>query len=123
MGRAQVAQLPAARFAACSGNIPSMTACISEVLVKYVGEDGLRQMQGNRADHIAPVVSYLASDASANVTGQFLRVAGNKIGIFAHPSPSVSVDSDEDWTVNTVAQAFETDFTPMLEELKDLGDL
>ncbi len=99
------------------------SAIPEEVLVKYVGEEGLRQMQGNRPEHIAPVVSYLASDASRGVTGQFIRVAGNNVGVFAHPAPKRSVAADEDWTVDTVAQAFDEQLKPALEPLKNLGDL
>tara|TARA_Y100000310_G_C20149487_1_gene564026 strand:+ start:177 stop:347 length:171 start_codon:yes stop_codon:yes gene_type:complete len=46
MGLAQVAQLPFARLAACSGNIPSKAACIagdlgmSILLIIYAGQDG-----------------------------------------------------------------------------------
>jgi NAD(P)-dependent dehydrogenase (short-subunit alcohol dehydrogenase family) len=99
-----------------------VSAIPEKVLLKQLGEEGLRRMQAKRPEHIAPVVCYLASDAAAGITGQFIRAAGDLIGLMSHPASIISRTTDGEWTVETLAEAFE-ELRPSLESLSTLGEL
>ncbi|MHB8466572.1 MAG: SDR family NAD(P)-dependent oxidoreductase [Acidimicrobiales bacterium] len=53
------------------------------------------------ADHIPPIVVFLASDAAASISGKVFEVTGNSIGVFAHPRVDARIAKDPDagpWT-------------------------
>lgn len=66
---------------------------------------------------IAPMAVYLASDRSADVTGQIFAVRNNEIFIMSQPRPTRSVQRSDGWTVDTIAQhaipALRSSFTPL----------
>jgi NAD(P)-dependent dehydrogenase (short-subunit alcohol dehydrogenase family) len=47
---------------------------------------------------IAPVVTYLASDRAAHITGQVVGVRGTEVTIYSHPAPLRTVTGDGPWT-------------------------
>lgn len=55
------------------------------------------------ADKIAPMVVYLASDASKDVTNQIFSVRKNEIVLFGKPRPIRSMTKVEGWTPETIA--------------------
>lgn len=71
----------------------------------------LREMS---ADKIAPLVAYLASDMSLDVTNQIFSVRKNEILLFSKPRPLRSMAKLEGWTPQTIANelipAFRPDF-------------
>lgn len=66
---------------------------------------------------VAPLVAYLCSDLSADVTGQIFGVRKNEIFVFSQPRPLRSVHRSEGWTVDSVAEmavpAMRASFTPL----------
>jgi NAD(P)-dependent dehydrogenase (short-subunit alcohol dehydrogenase family) len=56
---------------------------------------------------IAPVVTFLASDRAAHVTGQILGVRGNEVTLFSHPAPLRQVTSREPWTAEALADVYD----------------
>jgi hypothetical protein len=89
-----------------------------------VGEEKLREMKAKKPEHLAPLVSYLVSDASSHVTGQFLRAGGDVLGVFSHPAPKkILHGEDGGWTVEAVARAFEETLGRELETPRGLGEL
>jgi len=56
---------------------------------------------------IAPVVTFLASDRAAHVTGQVIGVRGNEVTLFSHPAPLRRVTSREPWTAENVAEIYD----------------
>jgi NAD(P)-dependent dehydrogenase (short-subunit alcohol dehydrogenase family) len=56
----------------------------------------------------APVVLFLLSDRSRNVTGQVVRIVGTKLSLMAHPANRAPVLEREAWSLDSVAEAFET---------------
>jgi NAD(P)-dependent dehydrogenase (short-subunit alcohol dehydrogenase family) len=56
---------------------------------------------------IAPVVTYLASDRAAHVTGQVVGVRGNEVTLYSHPAPLRQVTSREPWTAETLADVYD----------------
>lgn len=66
------------------------------------------------ADKVAPLVVFLASDLSKDVTNQILSVRKNEIFLFSKPRPIRSMHRSEGWTAETIASdlvpAFKSDF-------------
>ncbi len=56
---------------------------------------------------IAPVVTFLASDRAAHVTGQVIGVRGNQVTLFSHPAPLRQVTSREPWTPEDLAEIYD----------------
>lgn len=64
------------------------------------------------ADKIAPLVVYLASDASSQVTNQIFSVRKNEIVLFSKPRPVRSMTKMEGWTPETIADELIPAFQP-----------
>lgn len=66
------------------------------------------------ADKVAPLVAYLASDLSKEVTNQIFSVRKNEIFLFSKPRPIRSMHRSEGWTAASIASdlipAFKSDF-------------
>jgi NAD(P)-dependent dehydrogenase (short-subunit alcohol dehydrogenase family) len=66
---------------------------------------------------IAPLATYLLSEAAAGVTGQIFSVRHNEIFLFSQNRPVRSVHRGEGWTPQTVAEhavpALKASFTPL----------
>ncbi|HEY4226459.1 MAG TPA: SDR family oxidoreductase [Pseudolysinimonas sp.] len=59
-------------------------------------------------DVIAPIVSFLMSDASRGITGQVIRFDGARLSIVRHPEiDTTSTVTADAWTADTIADAFE----------------
>lgn len=74
----------------------------------------IERMKSMTADKIAPLVAFLASDASKEVTNQIFAVRKNEIFLFSKPRPIRSMHRGEGWTPETIAEhllpAFRPDF-------------
>jgi NAD(P)-dependent dehydrogenase (short-subunit alcohol dehydrogenase family) len=57
-------------------------------------------------DDVAPVVVYLASAASAEVTGQAIATGGDRLALWTHPGQVAEQLHDGGWTAEAVAEAF-----------------
>lgn len=60
----------------------------------------------------APVVVWLASDASADVTGQAIGIGGDKLSLYAHPTEVATTYRDGGWTADGVADAWVQTLAP-----------
>lgn len=69
------------------------------------------------AAHIAPVVSYLCSDAASDVTANIFGVRGNEIYLFSQPRPIKTIHKGDGWDHESLASHFEPSFR---KELLDL---
>jgi NAD(P)-dependent dehydrogenase (short-subunit alcohol dehydrogenase family) len=56
--------------------------------------------------HIAPVATFLASNAAKDITGQVFGVRGKEIMLFSHERPIMRVHHDEGWTAERLAEMF-----------------
>ncbi|MQA03258.1 MAG: SDR family oxidoreductase [Streptosporangiales bacterium] len=66
--------------------------------------DGLDERAPER---IAPLVTYLLSDAAADVTGQFVRFGGSRLALLPQPSlPDFDGVTADTWTHASIAAAF-----------------
>jgi NAD(P)-dependent dehydrogenase (short-subunit alcohol dehydrogenase family) len=58
-------------------------------------------------ENIAPVVTFLASDQAAHITGQVVGVSGNRVWIYSQPRALRSAFRDEGWTVEELARVWD----------------
>ena len=56
---------------------------------------------------IAPVVTFLASDRAAHITGQVIGVRGTEVTVFSHPAPLRTVTRMEEWTAEALAATWD----------------
>jgi NAD(P)-dependent dehydrogenase (short-subunit alcohol dehydrogenase family) len=70
------------------------------------------RLQAMSADKIAPMVAFLASDASASVTNQIFGVRKNEIYLFSKPRPIRSMHRAEGWTAESIASDLLPAFAP-----------
>jgi len=63
----------------------------------------------------APLVVYLLSDLSVGVTGQVVRLNGSELMLGTHPANLDPLLTRHDWTVEAIAEAFDTDLAGSLQ--------
>ncbi|MCF7699860.1 SDR family NAD(P)-dependent oxidoreductase [Loktanella sp. M215] len=80
-------------------------------------EERVRKLQEMKPAKIAPLATYLASDAARDVTGQIFACRNNEIFVMNQPRPVRSVHHSEGWTPESVADhaipALRAGFTPL----------
>ena len=57
----------------------------------------------------SPVVEFLLSDRSVGVNGQIVRIARRELSLYVHPALQIPPATRESWTLDAVADAFDTD--------------
>ncbi|HKX89768.1 MAG TPA: SDR family oxidoreductase, partial [Sphingopyxis sp.] len=72
----------------------------------------VKRIQSMSADKIAPLVAYLASDLSQDVTNQIFSVRKNEIALFSKPRPVRSMTKIEGWTAEAIADELIPAFRP-----------
>lgn len=81
-------------------------------------EKRLERMKSMSADKIAPLVAFLASDLSKDITNQIFAVRKNELFLFSKPRPVRSVHRSDGWTAQSIADDFipavNTDLAPLI---------
>ena len=72
----------------------------------------VERMQSMGAEKIAPLVAFLASDLSQDVTNQIFAVRRNEIVLFSKPRPIRSMTKTEGWTAQSIADELIPSFRP-----------
>lgn len=72
----------------------------------------VERMQSMGAEKIAPLVAFLASDASKEVSNQIFAVRRNEIVLFNKPRPVRSMTKVEGWTAQAIADELIPSFRP-----------
>ncbi|MFD5465110.1 SDR family NAD(P)-dependent oxidoreductase [Kitasatospora sp. NPDC127059] len=69
--------------------------------------DSLRKGEGfGTAEDVASLVVYLASDASAGITGQCVGIGGDKLALWSHPQEVSVAYADGGWSADAIAAAW-----------------
>ncbi|GAB7188283.1 3-oxoacyl-ACP reductase FabG [Kitasatospora sp. Ki12] len=69
--------------------------------------DGLRKGEGfGTAEDVAPLVTFLASEASAGITGQCIGIGGDKLALWSHPQEVSVAYADGGWSADAIAAAW-----------------
>ena len=66
-------------------------------------EARVAKLKEMKAEKVAPLAVYLASDAASAVNGQIFSVRNNEIFLISQPRPVRSVHRGEGWTAQTIA--------------------
>lgn len=84
----------------------------------------IERMKSMSADKIAPLVAFLASDASKEVSNQVFGVRKNEIFLFSKPRPIRSMHKSDGWTPSAIADellpAFRSSFARADERSGDV---
>lgn len=80
----------------------------------------LKRMQPS---HIAPLALYLASDKSADVTGQIFAVRSNEIFLMSQSRPLKSEYNPEGWTAESIAEKAIPALRPHFYKLEKSADV
>lgn len=72
----------------------------------------VQRMQSMGAEKIAPLVAFLASDLSTDVSNQIFAVRRNEIVLFSKPRPIRSMTKTEGWTAQSIADELVPSFRP-----------
>jgi 3-oxoacyl-[acyl-carrier protein] reductase len=51
---------------------------------------------------------FLASDASAGVTGQAIGIGGDRLALWSHPQEKATAFADGGWTADAIAESWAT---------------
>ena len=60
------------------------------------------------AEHIAPVVTFLASDQAGHITGQVVGVRGNKVSLYSQPRAFRNAFRADGWTAEHLAEVWDS---------------
>lgn len=83
---------------------PNATTRMVAAMQEFKGIQGqARPFQDPR--HTAETICFLASDRSAHVNGQIIRIASGQLFLVAQPKPLLPGVAIESWSTDTVAQA------------------
>jgi NAD(P)-dependent dehydrogenase (short-subunit alcohol dehydrogenase family) len=77
---------------------------------------------GATPEHVAPVVSYLCSDAASGVNGQVFGVRGNEIYLFSQPRPVKTLHNGAGWTHASLAAMVEPSIRNEMTSLEGTGE-
>jgi NAD(P)-dependent dehydrogenase (short-subunit alcohol dehydrogenase family) len=67
--------------------------------------------------NIAPIVTYLASEKSAWLSGRTLGAMGHKVTLFNNPEVIAEVESDGPWVLDDLSSKLESTFKPVADGL------
>jgi NAD(P)-dependent dehydrogenase (short-subunit alcohol dehydrogenase family) len=123
---AMVGQPTALTYSASKGAVASITAgAAAELQEKGIRVNAVCPVAWTRMaaadtkaapsgppETIAPLVTYLLSDLSAKITGQLIRFANGRLHVIGQTSPKEPVIEQNEWDVETIAEAFERQLVP-----------
>jgi len=83
----------------------------------------LAKMQAVSPAHIAPVVTFLLSDAASEINGQIFGVRKNEIFLMSQPRPIRQIHKSDGWGLGDLANVMLPAFKSSLVPLESSGDV
>ncbi len=80
-----------------------------------------KMKRNETAAQIAPVVTYLVSDAAQGVSGQVFGVRGNEIYLMSQPRPIRTLHKSDGWTPEDLAETLEPSLRHSFVEMDTTG--
>lgn len=71
------------------------------------------------SDDVAPLITYLASDEAAGITGQVVGIGGDRLQLWSHPEPVFTSFHDGGWTFESLRDEFTNTIG---EDLQSVGE-
>ncbi|MEV1131829.1 SDR family NAD(P)-dependent oxidoreductase [Agromyces sp. NPDC049794] len=62
-------------------------------------------------EDVAPLIVWLASDASSGITGQAIGLGGDRLTLYSHPAVLETRDADGGWTPDGIRQVWESELS------------
>jgi NAD(P)-dependent dehydrogenase (short-subunit alcohol dehydrogenase family) len=129
---AQEGHAPASAYSASKGGVASATYTWAVELAQFgirvnavspVAETPMNRKSRSpdeipplrRPEVIAPLIVYLASDASRGITGQVFRLSGLELSLYSHPRPLYPARNERAWTFETLRDRVKQEFGSRLE--------
>lgn len=113
LARAQVtvnALIPVAATA-MTETIPALTPYVEALRAgRPMPPFARRALAFGSAEDAAGLVTFLASDASAGITGQAIGIGGDRLSLWTHPTQAVAAYADGGWDADAIAEAWPTIF-------------
>lgn len=104
---------------AMTATIPALADISAMAARNELLPDHVRQELGlGTADDVAPLIVYLASAASAQITGQCIGIGGDRLSLWAHPTEADHCISSGGWNSNEISNALQG---PLAASLQAVG--
>lgn len=102
---------------------PQARTRMTDIVADYQAAHNLSSYPGTQpeAESNAPAVIYLLSDASSVVTGQIVRIEGPQLGFMTHPCVLLPLLTRDEWTADTIPEAFADDLAQRQQPVGILG--
>jgi NAD(P)-dependent dehydrogenase (short-subunit alcohol dehydrogenase family) len=114
------------RSAAAGMNKYGVTAnCIAPVAKSRMSGQVPFGLEMGEPEDVAPMVCFLLSDHSRDITGQVYTVNGGRVAVWNQPAEVREMRKDGRWTVDELAKRFDEvgqEPMPILERLKAMED-
>lgn len=118
LARAQItvnAIVPTA-WTAMTASIPLYKPLVPRVAAGEPLPDAVRREHAiGLPDDCAGLVVFLASSASAEITGQAIGIGGDRLCLYSHPEEIVTEFSDGGWDAEAIAAVWQTNFASRLQ--------
>ena len=69
------------------------------------------------AKDVSGLISFLASDEAAGITGQAIGIGGDRIQVWSHPEPVLTAYHEGGWSAETITAEFASDLTGNLQSV------
>jgi len=101
-----------------------MTATIPDLAEAYerflAGDPIPHELRHDRGlgspDDVAPLIVWLASDDSVEVTGQAIGIGGDRLTLFSHPEVIATDYADGGWSTDSIGAAWRTTFAASAQQ-------